>query len=445
MATSKKNIFVGTGFSKNDHAYMAGKEAAESAIKSAGKAPDFGLVFCSGSKYGRDKDTVTDLVKGCHDAFMEANPKCKWAGCTTGGEISPMGSTKESVVVLTITSEYTRFGIGIGENIGKNPKEAGISATKHALKDIKLNKEMDSYMQYVKTKKFGPEQLVKMNPYSIILLGKGAEKGIMPMIPKMYDIDALLQGVIEAIGTQVPIIGGGAFDDWIMKKNYTFANGEAYDEAIIVIAVFSNLYFASGLAHGFKPTKHAYFITDSGKSFGSYYVRKINGINAVDAYARDLKISAYDTKIPPVEWCKTSFRHPFGFIDPSGESWIRIPGSTMMGRLWFSMEMKQGIDYTLMNATDNDLLNATKEAAQKAVSRIKGKKPAIAIIFSCGTRNLYLGKKISKEIDIFKKYFKGVPIIGFYTFGEFGGTTGYKMGTHNESITLLVITNDLMI
>ncbi|MEM4259817.1 MAG: hypothetical protein QXG00_01115 [Candidatus Woesearchaeota archaeon] len=45
---TKKNIFVGTGISKNDDPAIAGREAVEMAIKNSGKPPDFGIVFCSG-------------------------------------------------------------------------------------------------------------------------------------------------------------------------------------------------------------------------------------------------------------------------------------------------------------------------------------------------------------------------------------------------------------
>jgi len=51
----KKNIFAGTGMSKNDDPYNAAKEAVEIAIKNSKKKPEFMVVFASAGKFGEKK------------------------------------------------------------------------------------------------------------------------------------------------------------------------------------------------------------------------------------------------------------------------------------------------------------------------------------------------------------------------------------------------------
>lgn len=109
-----KNVFAGTGKSTNDDAYYAGRESVEAAIlkmKAQGvdQGPDFGIVFCSGGKYGQDHNVIQALVKGAHEAFTNSNSKCQWIGCTSAGEISNKGFSKNSCVAFALTSKFIKF------------------------------------------------------------------------------------------------------------------------------------------------------------------------------------------------------------------------------------------------------------------------------------------------------------------------------------------------
>ena len=64
-----KNVYAGVGIRKANDAYKAGKEAVKMAIEKSGKPPEFGVVFCSGAKYGKDDATIKKLVKGADDEF----------------------------------------------------------------------------------------------------------------------------------------------------------------------------------------------------------------------------------------------------------------------------------------------------------------------------------------------------------------------------------------
>ena len=103
-----KNVFVGIGISKNDDPFLAGKEAAEVAVekmkKEGGSEPNFGLVFCSGGKYGKDDKTIKKFVDGVNSVFSGFE-NCKWVGCTTAGEIKPDGVEHGSAVVSVLSSK----------------------------------------------------------------------------------------------------------------------------------------------------------------------------------------------------------------------------------------------------------------------------------------------------------------------------------------------------
>jgi len=437
-----KNVFAGIGISKAADSFKAGKESVEMAMEEMKKhgsdKATFGLVFCSGGKYGKDDRTIQKLVDGAHSVFGDT----PWVGCTTGGEISPYGSTMNSVVAMVISSEYVRFGVGVGKNISKTPKAAGKKATKEAFNALELDVHVDAYLQYMRTKKHKPVETIKMVPYAILLLGKGPEKGMIPKLPKMYDLEEIFQGIVEEAGYQIPIIGGGSFDDWLMKRNYHFKNGEVLKDAIIVVAIMCNTYFSSGLAHGYKPSGKIALVNNVKKLGGVYCISKLNNEDPIKAYAKMAETSAEKVK---KDILAVSSQNPVGLVDPFGEPWVRLPGGVVMGNLCFATKIKENTTIQLMKGTEEEIFGAYAEAAKKALKQIEKKKPALVFVFSCSCRNKVFKRKIGKEIEIFKKYFPKTPFIGFYSFGEFGGTLGYRMGVHNQTVTVLVVSDELMV
>lgn len=436
-----KYVFAGVGVSTANDPNKAGKEAVDKAMEDMrrhhDKSPVFGLVFCSGGKYGKDDKTIQKLVDSVHSAFGGV----QWAGCTTAGEISPVGATHGSVVVMVFGGDYLRFGIGIGDRVFEQPKKAGAKAVEDAFKSLKLDVHVDAYMQYMRFRKHTTKEIIKMIPYSLIVLGKGPERGVLPGIPKIPDLEEVMDGIIETCGTQIPIVGGGSFDDWELKRNYHFVNGKVYKDAVVVVAILSNLFFSTGVSHGYHPTGKVLMVNRSKRSGGSTMVSEMNDKKALDVYAEITGVPKEDIKKDPI---KFGALHPLGVFDIDGEAWIRGFGATFMNDLIFSNKIEKNTPLQVMEGTENEIFDAYKDAADRALKQIGKKKLAAAIIFSCACRNKYMGEKIGKEIEIFKKAFPDTPFIGFYTFGEFGGVLGKRTGFHTQSVSILLITDELM-
>jgi hypothetical protein len=90
-------------------------------------------------------------------------------------------------------------------------------------------------------------------------------------------------------------------------------------------------------------------------------------------------------------------------------------------------------------------IQAAKEAAENALSQLKGAKPKAIFVFDCMARNKLLGARIGEEILAIQNVLgKEVPLIGFYTYGEqapLGGVLGPECFSvfHNETVALLVL------
>jgi len=68
-----------------------------------------------------------------------------------------------------------------------------------------------------------------------------------------------------------------------------------------------------------------------------------------------------------------------------------------------------------------------------------GRKLAGAIVFDCVCRAVILGDAFSKAVDGIKEVLKGIPLIGFETYGEIAMEMGQLSGFHNTTTVILLI------
>ncbi len=431
-------MFAGAGISKSDDPFTAGKEAVEMAVKEmrrkGGKNPTFGLVFCSGGKYGKSDKTIRKLVDGAHSIFGNT----PWVGCTTVGEISNYGATTDSCVAMTIGSEYIKVGVSSVKYDRKNPEKVGSELVKTAMENLKIDKYVDAYLSYIRIKKVSPAEFVKMIPYVFLILGKGPEVTELPFLPNIYENEFVLRGAQRALGTGVKIIGGAAAGGWECKKNYCFANGECYSDRMVGVAMFINLFNSIGLAHAYEPTGKIATVTDV-KDY--HWIRKLNGKPAVDVYS---ELSGIDKEVIKKDPFFASMKSPFAVKDLMGEYWLKVVGKYFMGGLYTGSIIEKNIPLCLMKLSKDGIINAALNAAKVGVERMND-KPAFALVFDCGIRKKMLGEKVSKEINTIKSIIgKDTPFLGFYTFGEFGNPPGSKTLFHNNTIEVFEVFDKLM-
>ena len=274
-----KNVFAGVGISKNDDPFEAGKEATEIALakmkKEGGKKPAFGLIFCSGLKYGNNDRRIQKFLNGVGSVLSKYS-NCKWFGCTTAGEISNFGASEGSVVALLVDSKYIHIGVGVGGKTEKMPRKSGRDAVERALKDIKIDKYIDPYIRYLAEKKLPPVKLIKSKLYSILVLTNG-----FSYKRRAYE-DDIIEGIQEVVGSKVTIFGGSAADDFTLKGGYIFCNGKFYKDNVICVIINTNLNVGFGVSHGYEPQKgKTAFVT---KSEG-YIVKQLDQKPAFERYS----------------------------------------------------------------------------------------------------------------------------------------------------------------
>jgi len=115
------------------------------------------------------------------------------------------------------------------------------------------------------------------------------------------------------------------------------------------------------------------------------------------------------------------------------------------GSLTFAGDVPQGSQVKMTMGNESDVIQAAQKAAEEALHDLKKNNPAVhpsaIFIYSCMARKIVLGSRTGEEISEVKKIIgKDIPIIGFYTYGEYAPIGTQKISClHNETITLTII------
>ena len=455
-----KNVFAGVGIGKSDDPFVAGKEAVEKAInemkKRGGKKPTFGIVFCSGGKYGKDDKTLQKLVDGAHSIFENVT----WFGCTTAGELSNYGFTENSCVAMAVESDYIHVGIGIENNTNDKPKEAGKQATKQALNSIKVDEYIEPYIRYLAEKKLPMYELVKMIPYYVLMFTTGFTT------TKRGNEDDIIEGIIDVIGPRIPIFGGSSADDLNLKKTYIFCNGKIYDNSVLVALISTGLKIGLRVEHGYIPTEKSMFVNKA----KDYIVYELNGETAFDKYAEILgrkkeeiwPASMKLQQLGPISTAFMGFAKNIGVdvmkLSPiieincstplalceykpyvKGRFWVKAIDSIVDGKyIRFTEKVPQGTALYLMKTTNEKSLTAAQQSVKESMQEVDG-MGAFSIVIDCALHRWFLGKHAKRSTDLMEKTMGDIPFVGMFAYGEI------LDGKHTLSVASMVVGEKLVV
>jgi hypothetical protein len=174
------------GYSENiDEAYEAGLEIGDMVLEKIElQANSVGILFCH-----IDFD-FGELLRGINEKL-----DIPLIGCTTSGEANDQGFFEESASLMLLTADDVEFGLGLGQNLKKNPEKAVQSACASA----KAMLDGNSPRLAMTFPDHGDESL-SVYPEKIL-------------------------GFFEhELGKDVPVVGGLAGDNFQLKKSYQFLN-----------------------------------------------------------------------------------------------------------------------------------------------------------------------------------------------------------------------------
>lgn len=391
------SIGVGLGTSENPDAFLAGREAIKRACQNAKEDfLDLLVVFASA------KFDQRNLLRGIKSIRQDINI----VGCSSAGEITTAGSTKNSVAVMGFKAGDLLFATGLGCGLSQDARAAGQKCAQEAAQAKLRNRHVFVML---------PDGLS----------GNGADA---------------IKGAQDVLGTSFPIVGGSAGDDYLFKETYQYYQDKVFSDSVVGVLLGGKISIGVGIRHGWHAIGKAHEVSQAKGNI----IEKLDGKEALEIYQDYFGEEAQTLK--KLAWAKIGTTYPLGMSIPDEEEFlIRYAfRATPGGALVCAAEVPEGSQVRLMIADKQGVLEAAREAALIAKESLKGAKISAVIIFDSIARKRVLGRRALEEIEVIKKTLgDAAPIIGFYSYGEQAPLRAEryigKSHFHNETVVVLAI------
>lgn len=268
---------------------------------------------------------------------------------------------------------------------------------------------------------------------------------------------ALINGLADVIGYEVPISGGLAGDDGAFLKTETLSDHGLDSRTVVAVGFYgSRLCFSRGSAGGWRSFGPRRQVTRSQDNV----LYELDGQPALEIYRRYLGDYAKD--LPA-----SGLLFPFEMLDANdgtlGTVRTILAIDAAQGSLILAGNIEEGCYLKLMHAMSDHLIEGAERSVQRALQPLSNmswlssqpvsphsqsidERPAtghaLALLVSCVGRKLVMGDQVEEEIEVIADQLpQHVCIAGFYSYGEIGPlANGQQCKLHNQTMTLSILT-----
>ena len=376
---------AGVGMSRHHNPNLAGREAAEQALKKAGIVePDFVFMFAS---IGYDQRSLLRTVR-------EATGGVPLTGCSAEGTINGEEADESgfSVVVTTISSDDLQWTNGIARRLEDDARAVGQQVAQDLLPDLSA----DTIGLFV-----FPDGLITLT------------------------LESFFAGLEENLSTLqfLPLWGGGAGNNLdTVGPTYQYCDDEVISGGISYALLSGKAQASWAISHGLVPIGGERIVT---RSKGNV-IYEIDDKPAVEVLKEYLPEQALTEER---DWMRYAISLALCFRAPShmkDEEYVvrGVPALRMAdGSIIVQTEVSDGTSVWFSSRDKEKMITGLDRMARQIKEQLGGEKPKLVFQFECLTR----GKTMLREqekLQILKRFRQSVdpeaPWAGFYTIGEIG-------------------------
>src|ERR687898_2188834 len=391
---------AGVGLSRQHNPNLAGREAAEQALKKAGvEKPAFVFMFAS---IGYDQHSVLRAVR-------EATGGAPLTGCSVEGTIDGDDADESnfSVLVTVISSDDLRWHNGLATDLSADSCALG----KRVAKDLLPHLSADTIGLFI-----FPDGLT-------------------------YDIDNFFAGLEGDLPSDrfLPIWGGGAGNNLNLgKPTYQYCDDEVVSDGISYALLSGEVRPAWAIGHSLIPIGGERIVT---RSQGNV-IYEIDGKPATEVLKEYLP---EDALTEDRDWLRYAVSLALCFRAPSymkDEEYVcrGYPAVRMAdGSIILQTEVPEGTSIWFSTRDKKKLATGLDRMAAQIKDQLEGEKPKLVFQFECATR----GKMMLRDQEKlqFLRQFRqtvgaDVPWVGFYTWGEIGPVEEHNLRHLYTSVVL---------
>jgi hypothetical protein len=376
---------AGVGMSRHHNPNLAGRAAAEQALKKAGIVePDFVFMFAT---IGYDQRSLLRAVR-------EATGGVPLTGCSAEGTINGEEADESgfSVVVTTISSDDLQWTNGIARRLEDDARAVG----QQVAQDLLPHLSADAIGLFV-----FPDGLITLT------------------------LENLFAGLEENLSTLqfLPLWGGGAGNNLdTVGPTYQYCDDEVTSGGISYALLSGKAQASWAISHGLVPIGGERIVT---RSKGNV-IYEIDDKPAVEVLKEHLPEQALTEER---DWMRYAISLALCFRAPShmkDEEYVvrGVPALRMAdGSIIVQTEVSEGTSVWFSSRDKEKMITGLDRMARQIKEQLGGEKPKLVFQFECLTR----GKTMLREqekLQLLKRFRQSVdpeaPWAGFYTIGEIG-------------------------
>jgi hypothetical protein len=376
---------AGVGMSRHHNPNLAGREAAEQALKKAGIVePDFVFMFAT---IGYDQRSLLRAVR-------EATGGVPLTGCSAEGTINGEEADESgfSVVVTTISSDDLQWTNGIARRLEDDARAVG----QQVAQDLLPHLSADAIGLFV-----FPDGLITLT------------------------LENFFAGLEENLSTLqfLPLWGGGAGNNLdTVGPTYQYCDDEVTSGGISYALLSGKAQASWAISHGLVPIGGERIVT---RSKGNV-IYEIDDKPAVEVLKEHLPEQALTEER---DWMRYAISLALCFRAPShmkDEGYVvrGVPALRMAdGSIIVQTEVSEGTSVWFSSRDKEKMITGLDRMARQIKEQLGGEKPKLVFQFECLTR----GKTMLREqekLQLLKRFRQSVdpeaPWAGFYTIGEIG-------------------------
>jgi hypothetical protein len=373
---------AGVGMSRHHNPNLAGREAAEQALKKAGVVkPDFVVMFAS---IGYDQRSLLRAVR-------EATGGAPLTGCSVEGTIDgdEADESNFSVLVTAISSDELRWHNGLAAGLSADSCALG----KRVAKDLLPTLSTDTIGLFV-----FPDGLT-------------------------YDIDNFFAGLEGDLPSErfLPIWGGGAGNNLNLgKPTYQYCDDEVVSDAISYALLSGEARPAWAIGHSLIPIGGERIVTRSQDNV----IYEIDGKPATEVLKEYLP---EDALTEDRDWLRYAISLALSFRAPSymkDEEYVvrGVPQLSLTdGSITVQTEVQEGTSIWFSSRDKEKITTGFDRMAAQIKEQLDGAKPELVFQFECVTRGKLMFRE-QEKLQLLRRFRQSVgpevPWVGFYTIGE---------------------------
>jgi len=399
---------AGVGMSYHHNPNVAGREAAEQALKKAGiRKPDFVFVFGS---MGYDQHSLLRAVR-------EITGGAPLTGCSAEGTINGDDADESnfSVVVTAISSDDLQWHNGLAAGLEADPRALG----KRVAKDL---------LPHLSTDTIG-----------LFVFPDGVKDFV---VPTENLVDNFFAGLEDNLPSErfLPLWGGGAgnnFNDWASPP-YQYCDDEVITDGVSYALLSGKARAGWAISHGCIPIGGERIVT---RSKGNI-VYEIDGKPAMEVFEEYIPEG---TLTHDGDWFRYAVSLSLCFKAPSymkDEEYVvrGMPVVSMAdGSITVQTEVPEGTSVWLSSRDKEKISTGFDRMAHQIKNQVEGEKPKLVFQFECGTRGKMMFRE-QEKLELLKRFRRSLdseaPWVGFYTVGEIGPVAEHNLRHLYTSVVL---------